>query len=367
MRNVKGNHARGSIVQAAVLSSCPGELTIEEVETGPIGPRDVLIRTAYAGLCHSDYHFMTGDWQTPTPSVMGHESAGVIEAVGSDVTDLVPGDHVITCTSAFCGHCQFCLIGKPFLCQGARRTDRLRLPGGGTVHQFAGLGSFGEQILIHEHGCVKISKDMPLDLASLIGCAVITGVGAAWNSAKVRPGDTVAVFGCGGIGLNVIQGAYLAGAARIFAIDLVDSKLELAKSFGATDTLRGDQDAVAAVLEATKGGVQHAFEAIGLKTTAEQAFRTLRSDGTAYVIGMVPLNQKLELGAQSFMSERKIQGALMGSNRFRIDMPIIVDLYLQGRLQLDQLLSGTLPLDEINEGFAGLASGEIARQVIDFG
>jgi S-(hydroxymethyl)glutathione dehydrogenase / alcohol dehydrogenase len=355
-------------VRAAVLRSCPGDLTVEPIEVGAIGPREVLIRTAAAGLCHSDLHMLEGKYRHPVPVVMGHESAGVIEAVGDQVTYLKAGDHVITCLSMFCGHCEFCLTGKTYLCRSpeTKRADRLR-SGDENVQQMTGLGSFAEEMLVHENACVKIREDMPLDVACLIGCGVMTGIGAAWNTAQVRPGDTVAVIGCGGIGLNVIQGAYVAGAGRIIAVDRLESKLKMAEHFGATDTIdASDGTAVQQVMEMTAGGVQHAFEAIGLHETAEQAFSMLRGDGGAYVIGMIPLGDSVSVPGVSFLSERRISGAMMGSNHFRVDMPRIIDLYLQGRLKLDELVSARISLDEVNAGFATLKTGELARNVIVF-
>jgi S-(hydroxymethyl)glutathione dehydrogenase / alcohol dehydrogenase len=356
-------------MKAATLRTAPGELSIEEVTVAPVGPREVLVRTVAAGLCHSDLHFIEGIYPHPTPVVMGHESAGVVEAVGDQVTYLTPGDHVITCLSMFCGQCESCLTGRTNLCRSrdTKRPDRLTIDDGDLVMQFAGLGSFAELMLVHENACVKIRDDMPLDTASLIGCGVMTGIGAAWNTAQIRPGDTVAVIGCGGIGLNVVQGAYVAGAGRIIAVDRLADKLDMARQFGATDVVDASAGtAVAEVLEMTQGGVQHSFEAIGLRATAEDAFAMLRIDGTAYVIGMVPPTERVSVPAADFLSEKGIRGAMMGSNRFRVDMPRIIDLYLQGRIKLDELISARLPLTAINDGFAAMRSGEIARDVIVF-
>jgi S-(hydroxymethyl)glutathione dehydrogenase / alcohol dehydrogenase len=222
-------------------------------------------------------------------------------------------------------------------------------------------------MLIHEHGLVKITNDMPLDRAALIGCGVTTGLGAVFNTAKVEPGSTVAVIGAGGIGLNCIQGALIAGAARIIAVDMIDTKLKLAEQFGATDLVNASEDPVAQVRELTGGvGVHYAFEAIGLKVTAEQAFQMLRSGGTATVIGMIPVGQMVELHGVDFLGEKKIQGSNMGSNRFRVDMPRYVDLYLQGRLKLDELVSARIKLEEVNEAFDAMKAGEVARSVIVF-
>jgi S-(hydroxymethyl)glutathione dehydrogenase/alcohol dehydrogenase len=221
--------------------------------------------------------------------------------------------------------------------------------------------------LVHEKAVVKVSPEVPLDRAALLGCAVTTGVGAVQNTAKVGPGDTVAIVGCGGIGLNAIQGARIAGAERVIAVDMRKDKLELAQVFGATDTVDASEvDVVGEILEMTGGGVDHSIEAVGLKQTAEQCFNMLAAGGTATVIGMIPIGVSIELQGVALLAERKIQGSVMGSNRFRIDMPMYVNLYLQGRLKLDELVSRTLTLDEINDGFAALRTGEVARSVITF-
>ncbi|MCU1483457.1 MAG: frmA [Actinomycetia bacterium] len=359
-------------MRAAILEGAPGELVIDEVQVDAPGPREVLVRTVAAGLCHSDLHFMQGLYPYPLPAVLGHESAGVVEAVGDQVTDLAVGDHVVSCVSGFCGACRYCLSGRPFLCDkvGLARapgsTPRLSRGGVG-LFPFFDLASFAEELLVHEHFLVKISPDMPLDKAALIGCGVTTGVGAVVNTAAVRPGETVAVLGCGGIGLNAIQAAALLGASRVIAVDRLASKLELARTFGATDVVDAStEDAVLAVQELTGGGVDHAIEAIGLKVTAEQAFAMVGKGGTATLIGMVPFGQKLEIDPTALLGGKRIQGSNMGSNRFRVDMPQYVDWYLAGRLKLDELVSGTMPLDAINDGFAALAKGEVARQLILF-
>ena len=359
-------------MKAALLEHIPGELVIDDVQTGVIGPRDVLVRTVAAGICHSDLHFMEGKYPCPVPAVLGHESAGVVEAVGDQVTYLSPGDHVISCISGFCGACEFCLSGRPNLCdkEGLRHDPeappRLRR-GEEKVHQFFDLSSFAEQLLVHEHMLVKIRPDMPLDKAALIGCGVTTGVGAVINTARVRPGELVAVVGCGGIGLNAIQAAAIVGAGRIIAVDRIASKLQMAAEFGATDLVdASDTDAVLAVLELTGGGVDHAFEAIGLKATAEQAFNMLRKGGTATVIGMIPLGERVEVDGFQLLLEKRLQGSNMGSNRFRFDMPQYIEWYLAGKLKLDELVSAVMPLEKINDGFAALRAGEVARQLVAF-
>jgi S-(hydroxymethyl)glutathione dehydrogenase/alcohol dehydrogenase len=296
----------------------------------------------------------------------------VVERVGAEVRTVTAGDHVVTCLSAYCGHCERCLTGRLSLCTGAETkrppdaAPRLR-QGSGGMNQFLNLSSFAERMLIHEHACVAISKEMPLDRAALIGCAVLTGVGAVIHTSNVRPGETVAVIGCGGVGLAAINGAAIAGAGRIIAVDRVPSKLDLARRFGATDVVdAGAGDPVKHIQALTKGGVHHSFEAIGLKATAEQAFRMLRRGGTANIIGMIPVGTMIELHGADFLNEKRIQGSLMGSNRFPVDIPRLVDFYLSGKLKLDELISQRIELEHVNDAFAEMKKGELARSVIVF-
>jgi S-(hydroxymethyl)glutathione dehydrogenase / alcohol dehydrogenase len=359
-----------STVRAAVLHQTPGGLDVGDIDVDGPARNEVLVRVVGSGLCHSDLNFMSAKYPVPVPIVMGHESAGVVEAVGADVTYVQAGDHVITCLSAFCGECAFCVTGHPNLCQSGtlqRSADlRSRLQEGGELlHQFAGLGSFAEMMVVHEHAVVKVTPDIELDRAALIGCGVITGVGAVFNTAKVAPGSTVAVIGCGGIGLNVVQGAILAGAARVIAVDLRASKLSMATAFGATDTVDASAvDAVEAVTELTGGGVDYSFEAIGVAAATEQAFAMLGRGGTATVIGMIPVGQVVQIPGSALLQEKTLQGSFMGSNRFRVDIPRLVDFYLQGRLKLDELISARIHLDDINAGFEAMETGEVARSVI---
>ena len=359
-------------MKAAVLHAPNQPMTIEDISIDKPGRREVLIRTAAAGICHSDLHFIEGKYPTPLPVVLGHESAGIVEAVGDDVSYVKPGDHVITCLSVFCGHCEFCLTGHMSICQ----TPEVKLPPGKSrrlhwgdkpMHQFLNLSSFAELMLVHEHALVKVRQDMPLDLAALIGCGVVTGFGAVSHTARVEPGSSVAILGCGGIGLATINSALIAGAGRIFAIDTDPGKLDLAREFGATDVVDGRQsDTVPRVIEASAGGVHYSFECIGLKQTTEQAFGMLRPGGCATVIGMIPVGTKIELHGPDFLRERRIQGCMMGSNRFRVDMPRLVDFFMQGRLKLAEMVSGRLPLESINEGFAALKAGGVRRNLIMF-
>jgi S-(hydroxymethyl)glutathione dehydrogenase/alcohol dehydrogenase len=359
-----------------VLNTIPGQLEIEEILVDSPGPREVLIRTSFAGLCHSDLHFMEGKYPYRCPAVLGHESAGVVEEVGSAVSYVQPGDHVITCLSAFCGSCAQCTSGHPSLCEsketelvrGPGEPPRLSRPGGEPVSSFLHLSSFAEQMLVHEHALVKITEEMPLDKAALIGCGVTTGLGAVFRTARVDPGSTVAVIGCGGIGLSAVQGARIAGANKIIAVDTVASKLELAQALGASHVVNGStDDPVEQVKELTGGdGVHFSFEAVGLKDTVEQAFKMLRKGGQATVIGMVPLGTNVEVHGFDLLHEKKLTGSNMGSNQFRTDMPRFVDMYLDGRLRLDEMVSATIGLEQVNDGFAEMKAGNVARSVISF-
>ncbi len=359
-------------VKAAVLREVDQPLSIETIEIDDPGPGEVLIRTAAAGVCHSDLHFMNGSYATDLPVVPGHESAGVVEAVGDGVTDFAPGDHVITCMSVFCGRCKRCITGRPYLC-ASHHADRppanpARLRSGDEdIGQLYHLSSFAEKMLVHETAVVKIRPDMPLDRAALIGCAVMTGFGAVVNTAAVPVGASVAVIGCGGVGLAAVLGAVAVGASKIIAIDLNPDNLGLAQQFGATDVIDPSAvDPVEAVVELTEGGVEYSFEAIGRKDTCEQAFEMLCAGGDATVIGMVPEGQKIEVDAAALLDEKTLQGSNMGSNRFRVDMPALVERYMSGRLPLDDMIADRVSLDQINEAFDELRAGRFARSVIVF-
>jgi len=360
-------------MRAAVLREIDAPLTIETVQIDDPGPGEVLIATAAAGVCHSDYHFMNGHYSCELPVVPGHESAGVIEAVGPDVDYVKPGDQVITCMSVACGDCRFCAADRPVLCADPR-ADRAvgaspRLSDSGrSIGQLYNLASYAEKMLVSERAVVKIRDDMPLDRAALIGCAVMTGFGAAVNTAQVAPGSSVAVIGCGGVGLSAILGAVAAEAETIIAIDIHDDKLATAKHFGATHIVNSvSDDPVDAVRDLSSGGVDFSFEALGRKDTSEQSFAMIANGGCATIIGMVPEGQRLEIDPVELVMEKRLQGSNMGSNRFRIDMPDLVDRYLAGTLPLDDMISKRIRLDDINEGFADMLAGRTARSVIVFG
>ena len=297
-------------MKAAVLVQAQQPLEIEQLSISKPGPHEVLIRTAACGLCHSDLHFIEGTYPHAMPAVPGHEAAGIVEAVGSEVRTVKVGDAVVTCLSAFCGHCEFCVTGRMALCLGAetRRPQgaepRLtRSSDGSPVAQMLNLSAFAEMMLVHEHACVAINPDMPLDRAAVIGCAVTTGAGAIFNACKLTPGETVVVVGCGGVGLATINAAKIAGAGRIIAADPVQEKRDLAIKLGATDVVDAmADDAAAQIQELSKGGVDHAIEAVGRPASAKLAVSSLRRGGTATILGMMPLNEKVGLSAMDLLS-----------------------------------------------------------------
>lgn len=361
-------------MKAAVLVEAGKPLVIEDVIISKPGPHEVLIRTAACGLCHSDLHFIEGSYPHPLPAIPGHEAAGIVEAIGSEVRTVSVGDAVVSCLSAYCGHCEFCVTGRMSLCLGAdtRRlgddTPRITRPDGTPVAQMLNLSAFAEQMLIHEHACVKIDPDMPLDRAAIIGCAVTTGAGTIFNACKVTPGETVAVVGCGGVGLATINAAKIAGAGRIIAADPIPEKRELAMKLGATDVVDAmAPDAAGQIIEMTKGGVDHAIEAVGRPASGDLAVGSLKRGGMATILGMMPLNHKVGLSAMDLLSGKKLQGAIMGNNRFPVDIPRLVDFYLRGMLDLDSIIAETIPLEQINDGFEKMKKGDAARSVITFG
>ena len=354
-------------MKAAVMREVNKPLVIEEVTLDDPGPGQVLIKTAATGTCHSDLHFMEGLWPSPVPVILGHEAAGVVESIGAGVTYVTPGDHVVLLFVPSCGTCKFCATGQPFLCGEGRTGSQTIHIGDQAVAPFLSMSSFAEYMVVPEGGLVKIRSDMPLNQASLIGCGVLTGVGAALNTAKVEAGSTCAVIGTGGVGLNVIQGCALAGAEKIIAIDIHPNKLEMAREFGATHFIDASkEDSVAKVQELTGGGADYAFEVIGLPSAVTQAFNMIRRGGFAVVVGMAPMGSEITVSGPSFLAQKSLLGCIYGSTRPRFDVPRIIDLYMAGKLKLDELVSRTYPLEEINEAFAAMKNGEVARSVIVF-
>ncbi len=359
-------------MKAAVLRQL-GRLEIEDVELdGPRG-QELRIRVLASGMCHSDYHMIVGDLPTIMPAVLGHEAAGVIEAVGEDVVDFAPGDMVITCFSAYCGQCHECQDGHSHRCEDkpGKPTDRAAgsriTRGAEAIYQLGNLGGYAEEMVVHQRSAVKMPEGMPPASAALMGCGVLTGTGAALNAAKVEPGSSVAVVGCGGVGLNVIQGARIAGAVRIVGVDTSEEKLAMARRFGATDTVLAGPDAVGTVLEMTRGGVSYAFEVVGGSATAQDALAMVRTGGTLVLVGVARADAQLAVPITALiMTEKRVIGTLMGSTPFQTFLPKLAAHYLNGNLLLDELVSQRIPLERINEGYAQMAQGKIARSVITF-
>jgi len=352
-------------------------LTIRTVDLDPPGRGEVLVKIGAAGLCHSDLSVINGDRPRPMPMALGHEAAGVIEEVGEDVTDLVVGDHVVMVFMPSCGHCGSCAEGRPALCEpgavangagtllsGARRLQC----DGVTINHHLGVSAFAEYAVMSRRSVVKIDRDLPLDEAALFGCAVLTGVGAVVNTAKLRPGQTAAVIGLGGVGLASVLGAIAAGARQVVAIDLADDKLELARQLGASETVNARaEDAAEQVRAATNGGVDVAFEMAGSARAMELAYKITRRGGMTVTAGLPPPTATLPLPLVNLVAEeRTVMGSYIGSCVPTRDIPRYIGLYRAGRMPVDRLMSGRLALDEINEGFDRLHEGKAVRQVIVF-
>jgi S-(hydroxymethyl)glutathione dehydrogenase/alcohol dehydrogenase len=361
--------------KAAVLYEPKKPLVIEQVELDAPKDHEVLVRMASSGVCRSDYHAMVGEWTMPLPMILGHEAAGVVEAVGAGVTKSKPGDHVILNFRPNCGWCKYCVNGRPVLCNGSDTprwvqfdgTSRLHI-GDQAINAYARLGSFSQYAVVPESGAVPVRHDMPLDRASLIGCSVTTGVCAVTNAAKVEPGSTVVVLGLGGVGLSVITGAVLAGASQIIAVDLLENKLAYGKEFGATHVIDASTGDVAAkILDMTNGGVDYAFDAFGSAETIETCYNAVHLGGTVCVVGMAPEDQKISINALSIpRSEKVIMGTWYGSARPWHDLPKMVDLYMAGKIKVDEMLTRSYPIEQINEAYAALEKGENARAILTF-
>ncbi len=365
-------------LRAAVLECTGGPLTVQELSLAPPERGEVLVRLRASGVCHSDQNAIDGTAETRCPAVLGHEGAGIVEAVGADVTRVAPGDHVALSWMPSCGTCEECLRDLPQLCSTAwpamaaggllDGTTRLSR-NGDPVYHYSFISSFAEACVLPEASCVPIPADVPFEIAGLVGCAVTTGVGAVWRTAGVRPGERVAVFGCGGVGLSAVLGAAAAGAGAIVAVDIAPAKLEVARGLGAHDAVEwgaSPEETAAAVIEATGGGVDYAIEATGRPDAMLAAFLSTRARGAAVLIGIPPAAATLSLPALSIpRMERRVLGSLYGSSRPARDFPLTLDLYRRGRLPLDRLISHRLPLDEIGHAFELMRSGEALRVVID--
>ncbi len=364
-------------MKAAVLTALNTPLQIlDVVQEGPKAG-EVRVQMKATGVCMSDWHIMNGDWPTKLPIVPGHEAAGIIAEVGPGVTRVKVGDHVIFSFKPNCGHCSYCARGRSVLCNGHADTPGYRLYDGTArmslngepVNQMARVGTFAESAVCSEENVVPIRKDMPWAQAALVGCSVATGVGAVTRHAKVPAGSTVVVIGCGGVGLNIVQGARLAGARKIIAVDLLDNKLEYAKTFGATETINAKTGNVVKEVRALTGGLgaDYAFDAIGSEATVMQIVDVVAPGGRAVMVGIPAVTVKAGI-SPAFMvfQEKSLTGSFYGSVEPSVDFPILCDLYMDKKLNLDGLISRTYTLDEINEGFAQLRAGSVARGVVMF-
>jgi S-(hydroxymethyl)glutathione dehydrogenase/alcohol dehydrogenase len=363
--------------EAAILWR-PGEpVDICEIELAPPREGEVLVEIAACGVCHSDLHVVDGDLAEPLPLVLGHEASGRVEQVGPGVESLAPGDHVVLALVPACGSCAECLRGRPNFCEvGARMaatgtladgTSRLSL-NGTRLHHFNSVSSFSRHAVVPESVAVKIREDVTLETVALVGCSVLTGCGAVLNTAGVEEGASVAIWGCGGVGLNVVQGARLTGAAQIVAVDVRPDKLELARTVGATDVVEAAPgvDVVAIVRELTGGGPDYAFEAIGTEPTIQQAWEAAGPRGTVVVLGILPKGKTLTIDPWQFFSEKTLKGSFLGSARVREDIPRLVDLYASGELRLDELVDRRIPLSELPAAFERLRAGDGLRQLVVF-
>ena len=363
-------------MRAAVLHSPHEKLRIEEVDTPTrLEPHEVRVATAAVGLCHSDLHVIDGQVARPMPIVLGHEASGVVTEVGPAVQGVTVGDHVIACFVVFCGECRMCRAGRPAMCQD--RAATMRAPGaeprlsqsGREVQQWTNIAGFAEEMVLHRNAVTVIDRSMPLDLAAMLGCAVATGVGSARKVARVSPGDHVVVIGAGGVGLNVCQGAALAGAASIIALDRSDERLALAKErFGATHSINTAdvRDAAALVRELTDGGVDHAFEAVGIPGLITLALDATARGGTVWAVGVFGDDARIDFSAGHLHSGKGVHGVRAGSLEPQADLPLLVDQYLSGDLELDSLAGRRVALDDSNDGIADLEAGIGARTLVVF-
>lgn len=357
--------------KAAVLRERENPLSIETISCGDIDDDQVLVRLHAAGLCHTDREAMSGSFVSPLPIVLGHEGAGVVERVGASVSTVRPGDHVVLNIYPSCGHCFYCRRAQPVLCEpvsqahkGNGRTSPLR-SGDEAVHQFLSVGSFAEYCVVPEFGAVVVSKDIPFEQACLLGCSVITGIGAVQRVAKVQPGESVVVVGCGPVGLNVIQGARIARASTIIAIDTNEGKLPRAAALGATHTMSAaSTDVVAEVRELTHGrGADHAFEAAGIRHALQTALSCARPGGTVTILGKTDAEAAIALQWGSLTGEKRIVRSSLGGGRATDDFPLYARWYLEGLLKLDELIDHRVDLENINEGFTEMDRGEAIRVI----
>ena len=362
-------------MKAAVCYEPTGKLTLEEVTLAEPEVNEVLVKLVASGVCHSDLHFMKGEMYCAMPTVAGHEGAGIVEKVGPGVTTLQPGDHVVMMVSFSCGKCRFCVEGRPTMCVenmpvmaggvlpvcGGMRLSK----GDQALHHLFGLACFAEYTVVHERSCVKIRDDAPMDKVCLLGCGVATGIGASINTAGIRPGESVAIWGAGGVGLSAVMGARLAGAGKIIAIASNDKKLALARELGADHVVNYKQeDPLGKVMELSGGGVDYAIETAGSAEVIQQAYASIHGGGKCVVAGMAAMGTAVTIQSYEFLLGKTITGTVQGDIRAQIDIPRYIDMFMDGKLPFDKMISKTYTLDQVNEAFEALEKGEVIRSVI---
>ena len=363
-------------MKAAVLYETNAPLKVEKVTLDEPQANEVLVKIVATGVCHSDLHFLKGEMPVPVPVVPGHEGAGIIEKVGPGVTTLQPGDHVVMMVAFSCGKCRYCIEGKPTMClENLPIQSMATLPGGGirlhkgqqALNHMFGLACYAEYAVVHERSCVKVRDDAPLDVLCLLGCGTSTGIGAAINSTGIKPGESIAIFGCGGVGLSAVMGAKLAGAGKIIAVDTLDRKLKMAQKLGADYLVDASvDDPMTKVMEVTGGGADYALECIGNVNVMTQAFASIRFGGKFIVVGMAPLGSVLSIATYEFLLGKTITGTVQGDINAQIDIPRYIDLFMDGKLPIDKLITKSYTIDEINDAFEDLEKGKVIRSVIKF-
>jgi len=364
-------------MKAAILYQPKSPLKIEDIEIPQPSDDEVLVKVKAVGVCHTDFHPIKGDMPLPMPVILGHEGAGIVEKVGARITTLKPGDHVILSVMPSCGKCRYCAVGKPFLCEKAGPliftgtmldgTTRLKKKDGQTLYHFFAQSSFAEYCVVNESTAVKVRDDIPLEEIATLGCGATTGIGAIVNTAQVEAGASVAIFGCGGVGLSAIMAAKMVGAGKIIAVDILDNKLDMAKEFGATHPINSSkEDPAEKIKQITGGGCDYALEVIGNVNVMAQAYDSIRPGGKLVIVGAAPVGAKVSFDAFTLLFGKTIVGTAGGHLRPSIDIPRYVELYAEGKLPLNKLVSRKLPLEEINKAFEAMEKGEVARSIIVF-
>lgn len=363
-------------MKAAVLYEPNKPFKVEEVTLDEPQANEVLVKLVVTGVCHTDLHFLKGEVPQPMPIVMGHEGAGIVERIGPGVTTLKPGDHVVMMVSFSCGKCRFCAEGRPTRCvENLPIMTYATLPGGGKrlrkgdqeLHHLFGLACYAEYTVVHERSAIKVRDDAPFEVICPLGCGVSAGIGAAINSTGIRPGESIVIYGCGGVGLSAVMGAKLAGAGILIAVDILDRKLEMAKELGADHVINASQqEPVAKVMELTGGGADYALECIGNVDVMAQAFGSIQNGGKCIIVGMAPIGTALNIQSYEFLLGKNIVGTVQGEIRAAVDIPRYVDLYMNGKLPIDKLITKSYSLDEINDAFGAFERGEVIKSVIRF-